>query len=125
MVLSTKLCVSRFRRQHEQLQAVIIRVLHLPTAPLQSPIPGADKVFAVEIATAVYTEEGAVHEVHKAYDTMKVVDCLDLTLEGTGAWNTALKRYAYCSGGLLMLYIYTLIFCFTVMMIELTKWRQP
>lgn len=92
MVLRLKYGFSRFRRQHEQLQAVIIRVLHLPTAPLQSPMPGADKVFAVEIATAVYTEEGAVHEVHKAYDTMKVVDCLDLTLEGTGAWNTALKR---------------------------------
>ena len=55
-------------------------------------MPGADKVFAVEVATAVYTEEGAVHEVHKAYDTMKVVDCLDLTSEGNGAWNTALKR---------------------------------
>ena len=74
------------------MQAVIIRVLHLPTS-LQSPMPGADKVFVVEIATAVYTEEGAVHEVHKAYDTMKVVDCLDLTPEGTAAWNTALKRY--------------------------------
>lgn len=73
------------------MQAVIIRVLHLPTAPLQSPMPGGDKVF--EITTAVYTEEGAVHEVHKAYDTMKVVDCLDLTPEGTAAWNTALKRY--------------------------------
>lgn len=75
------------------MQAVIIRVLHLPTAPLQSPMPGVDKVFAVEMATAVYTEEGAVHEIYKAYDTMKVVDCLDLTPEGNAAWNTALKRY--------------------------------
>ena len=73
---------------------MIIRVLHLPTAPLQSPISSGDQAFAVEITTAVYTEEGAVHEVHKAYDIMKVVDCLDLTVEGTGAWNTALKRYA-------------------------------
>lgn len=73
---------------------MIIRVLHLPTAPLQSPMSGADKAFAVEIATAVYTEEGAVHEVHKAYDTMKVVECLDLTPEGNAAWDTALKRYA-------------------------------
>lgn len=54
---------------------------------------GTDKGFTVEVATAVYTEEGAVHEVHKAYETMKVVDCLDLTPEGTAAWNTALKRY--------------------------------
>ena len=86
-------------------------------------MPGGDKVFAVEIATAVYTEEGAVHEVHKAYDTMKVVDCLDLTLEGTGAWNTALKRYTYWSGGLLICTFY--LFCFAVMMTELTRWRQP
>ena len=91
-MLRLKCGVFRFRKQHEQLQAVIIRVLHLPTAPLQSPMPSADKVFAIEIATAVYTEEGAVHEVHKAYDIMKVVDCLDLTGDGTGAWNTALKR---------------------------------
>lgn len=75
------------------MQAVIIRVLHLPTAPLQSPMGGTDKGFTVEVATAVYTEEGAVHEVHKAYETMKVVDCLDLTPEGTAAWNTALKRF--------------------------------
>jgi len=83
------MCFS-FRRQHEQLQAVIIRVLHLPTVPLQSP--AADKAFSADVSSTLYNEEGAVHEVHKAYDTMKVVDCLDLTPEGTGAWNTALKR---------------------------------
>ena len=74
------------------MQAVIIRVLPLPTS-LQSSMPRVDKVFTVEVATAVYTEEGAVHEVHKAYDMMKVVNCLDLTPEGTIAWNTALKQY--------------------------------
>ena len=91
MLFKHCLCVFlSFRRQHEQLQAVIIRVLHLPTDPLQSP--AADKAFSADVSSALYNEEGAVHEVHKAYDTVKVVDCLDLTPEGTGAWNTALKR---------------------------------
>ena len=72
---------------------MIIHVLHLPTVPIQSPMAGTDNAFAVEVATAVYTEEGArVHEVHNAYDIMKVMDCLDMTLEGTGAQKTSLKR---------------------------------
>ena len=34
----------------------------------------------------------AVKEVRLAYDNMKVVDCLDISAEGTAAWDAAYKR---------------------------------
>ncbi|CAI8028625.1 Cytoplasmic dynein 1 heavy chain 1 [Geodia barretti] len=37
--------------------------------------------------------ESAVREVKLAYENVKVVDCLDLSPEGSAAWEAALKRY--------------------------------
>ena len=34
----------------------------------------------------------AVKEVRLAYDSVKVVDCLDLSKDGNDAWEAALKR---------------------------------
>ena len=34
----------------------------------------------------------AVREVQLAYDNMRVVDCLDLSLDGSASWEAALKR---------------------------------
>ena len=34
----------------------------------------------------------AVKEVRLAYDNVKVVDCLDLSKDGSAAWEAALKR---------------------------------
>ena len=38
-------------------------------------------------------DQSAVREVKLAYENVKVVDCLDLTPEGSAAWEAALKRY--------------------------------
>lgn len=38
-------------------------------------------------------DQSAVREVKLAYENVKVVDCLDLTSEGSAAWEAALKRY--------------------------------
>ena len=35
----------------------------------------------------------AVKEVRLAYDSVKVVDCLDLSKDGSDAWEAALKRF--------------------------------
>ena len=40
----------------------------------------------------------AVKEVRLAYDNMKVVDCLDISSEGTAAWDAAYKRCVYRRG---------------------------
>ena len=39
-----------------------------------------------------------VKEVRLAYDIMKVVDCLDLSDNGTAAWDAAYKRCVYSQG---------------------------
>ena len=88
-----------FRRQYEQLQAVIVRVLR-PAATTS----GSGQQTGGGAATP--TEQGdagletddmsAVREVRLAYENVKVVDCLDLTPEGNAAWEAALKRYSTC-----------------------------
>lgn len=40
----------------------------------------------------------AVKEVRLAYDNMKVVNCLDISSEGTAAWDAAYKRCVYRRG---------------------------
>ncbi len=83
---STKfLCLSllfRFRKQHEQLQQVIMRVLRSQSSA--TPTEGA------ELET---DDLSAVREVKLAYENVKVVDCLDISAEGNAAWEAALKRY--------------------------------
>ena len=97
--LSVSLSLSplSFRRQYEQLQAVIVRVLR-PAATTSGS--GGQQVGGA----ATPTEQGdagletddmsAVREVRLAYENVKVVDCLDLTPEGNAAWEAALKRYS-------------------------------
>jgi dynein heavy chain 1 len=74
-----------FRKQHEQLQAVIVRVLR---SRQQKGQPTQSGEGALET-----DDQSAVREVKLAYENVKVVDCLDLTPEGSAAWEAALKRY--------------------------------
>ncbi len=83
--------ISSFRKQHEQLQAVIVRVLR-PTA-VQVQHGGAAGVEQGGAGDQIETDDlSAVREVKLAYENVKVVDCLDLTPEGNAAWEAALKR---------------------------------
>ena len=76
-----------FRKQHEQLQAVIVRVLR-PTAAPQQGQPAPEGEGSLETDDLL-----AVREVKLAYENVKVVDCLDLSSEGSAAWEAALKRF--------------------------------
>ncbi len=96
----------KFRRQHEQLRTVIVRVLRPNTQQQQQQHPA-------EVATAGDTQPvaagevppdgaagigetadlNAIEEVNLAYENVKVVDGLDVTKEGTDAWEAAMKRY--------------------------------
>lgn len=81
----------KFRRQHEQLRTVIIRVLR-PTKQQQNNAQNeqseSKQPFSLDAADA-----NAVEEVNLAYENVKEVDCLDMTKEGSEAWDAAVKRY--------------------------------
>ena len=83
--------IFRFRRQHEQLRQVIVRVLRpaITAAGTPSEEQPSQKVEPLGIDAA---DANAIEEVNLAYDNVKEVDCLDVSKEGTDAWEAAVKR---------------------------------
>lgn len=80
----------KFRRQHEQLRTVILRVLR-PTKQTTAQIESAVETkqpYSLEAADA-----NAIEEVNLAYENVKEVECLDISKEGCEAWDAAVKRY--------------------------------
>ncbi|XP_037072682.1 LOW QUALITY PROTEIN: dynein heavy chain, cytoplasmic-like [Pollicipes pollicipes] len=90
----------KFRRQHEQLRTVIVRVLRPTvqrpadepglaggTAP-PPPTPATPQPLSLDAADA-----NAIEEVQLAYEQVKDVDSLDIGKEGSDAWEAALRRY--------------------------------
>lgn len=75
----------KFRRQHEQLRTVIVRVLR--PARQQAEISIESKQPSLEGADA-----NPIEEVNLAYENVKEVDCLDITKEGIDAYDAAVKR---------------------------------
>ncbi|KAJ2806040.1 dynein heavy chain, partial [Coemansia guatemalensis] len=69
--------VHQFRQQHEQLQQTIVRVM------------GGQHQQEGESAT----DESAISEISQAYDVVKIVDVLDVTVEGTELWERAETGY--------------------------------
>lgn len=82
----------KFRRQHEQLRTVILRVLRPAKAtqsiPIDNQIADTKQPYSLEAADA-----NAIEEVNLAYENVKEVECLDITKEGCEAWDAAVKRY--------------------------------
>ena len=102
--------LSRFRRLHEQLTQVIVRVLRpattapRPGSPTQEgdaspaqPAAPAEEQPAMDAADA-----NAIQEVNLAYDNVKQVDCLDVSKEGNDSWEGAVKRYILRQGTFLL-----------------------
>ena len=95
----------KFRRQHEQLCSVIGRVLppSLPQRAGQNTEGGDNLVAATtaessprvspEFALMNPADINAIEEVNLAYENVKVVDGLDISKEGTEAWEAAIRRY--------------------------------
>lgn len=87
----------RFRHQHEQLRAVIVRVLQPPAVgQSQGGTPGAPPMKEKEEAKAEVlldpADANAIQEVNLAYENVKEVDGLDVSKEGSEAWEAAIKR---------------------------------
>ena len=96
-----------FRRQHEQLRTVIVRVLrpnwlHAGSAnqmqqstTVVEPTGGDGGVgrdIKPEIMALEAADANAISEVNLAYENVKEVDGLDITKEGCEAWEAAMKR---------------------------------
>ncbi|XP_057661058.1 dynein heavy chain, cytoplasmic isoform X2 [Diorhabda carinulata] len=83
----------KFRKQHEQLRTVIVRVLRPSIKETVVPMEGGDietpePTFSLDAADA-----NAIEEVNLAYENVKEVDCLDISKEGQDAWDAAVQRY--------------------------------
>lgn len=89
----------RFRRQHEQLRAVIVRVLQPPTVSQASPPSPGGPPKTVEDEEAKPealldpADANAIQEVNLAYENVKEVDGLDVSKDGSEAWEAAIKRF--------------------------------
>ncbi|KAI9173154.1 dynein heavy chain [Blastocladiella emersonii ATCC 22665] len=89
----------RFRKQHEQLQATIGRVVGSPShlAPGMRPRPAIaaapGSAAAVGAAAAAAADINALDEVASAYEVVRTVDVLDVTGEGTEIWAGAEEAY--------------------------------
>ena len=87
---------SRFRRQHEQLRQVIVRVLQPATKEQIHPRNSADEIADLQIAASLDpADANAIEEVNLAYENTKDVDALDISKEGNEAWEAAMKRYVW------------------------------
>ncbi|XP_063804701.1 cytoplasmic dynein 1 heavy chain 1 [Pseudophryne corroboree] len=86
----------KFRRQHEQLRAVIVRVLRPQVTAVaqqnQGEVPEPQDLKVTEVLFEA-ADANAIEEVNLAYENVKEVDGLDVSKEGTEAWEAALKRY--------------------------------
>ena len=87
----------RFRRQHEQLRTVIVRVLRPHVFMNQSMTESIMEREAADIKPEVLAidaaDANAIEEVNLAYDNVKEVEGLDISKEGSEAWEAAMKRY--------------------------------
>ncbi|KER29805.1 hypothetical protein T265_03604 [Opisthorchis viverrini] len=104
-----------FRHQHEQLRQVIMRVLRPAQTRVTHTDAGKDELAGNqpgENASAETTkgpdkvsrkvqplldasDANAIEEVNLAYEIVKEIDCLDVTKEGTDAWEAAVKRQVF------------------------------
>ena len=88
----------RFRRQHEQLRAVIVRVLQPPTVNQNAPSSPGGPVQPLEDEAKAEivldpADANAIQEVNLAYENVKEVDGLDVSKDGSDAWEAAIRRF--------------------------------
>ncbi|XP_027203133.2 dynein heavy chain, cytoplasmic isoform X1 [Dermatophagoides pteronyssinus] len=99
----------KFRRQHEQLRAVIIRVLRPSITSTmiktkdgtetmendsEKASSGFDSTLSTNTSSIMTTADiNEIEEVNNAYELVKEVDALDMSKEGNDCWEASLKRY--------------------------------
>ncbi|XP_013140288.1 PREDICTED: dynein heavy chain, cytoplasmic [Papilio polytes] len=81
----------RFRRHHEQLRTVMLRVLR-PRVTVNAEQAGGEVTQPLSLPMDA-ADANAIAEVNLAYENVKEVDCLDISREGCDAWEAAVRRY--------------------------------
>lgn len=74
--------LGNFRKQHEQLRTVIVRVLRPSGSASADGLMDAD-------------DQSAIEEVNLAYEDAKQADVLDLTESGLKHWEAAKRRLVF------------------------------
>ncbi|XP_050667850.1 dynein heavy chain, cytoplasmic isoform X2 [Leptidea sinapis] len=82
----------RFRRHHEQLRTVMIRVLRPRATPAAEHGGSGETVQPMSLPMDA-ADANAIAEVNLAYENVKEVECLDISREGVDAWEAAVRRY--------------------------------
>ncbi|XP_028159312.1 dynein heavy chain, cytoplasmic isoform X7 [Ostrinia furnacalis] len=82
----------RFRRHHEQLRTVMLRVLR-PRATVAAETGAGGEPAQPHSLPMDAADANAIAEVNLAYENVKEVDCLDISREGCDAWEAAVRRY--------------------------------
>ncbi|KAI7899864.1 dynein heavy chain [Cokeromyces recurvatus] len=86
--------VRAFRKQHEQLHQTIVRVMTSPRAKKATlVIDGQVKSVLEEEESVSISDINAVEEVKLAYESVKNIDVLDVSPEGTEIWVQAETAY--------------------------------
>lgn len=83
----------KFRRQHEQLRSVIVRVLRPAVPSFKKFTDANDENEDPNQPQLDSADVSAIEEVNLAYELVKEVDALDISKEGIDAWDAAIKRY--------------------------------
>jgi dynein heavy chain 1 len=93
----------KFRRQHEQLRTVIVRVLRPSSNSSQNAAVMTQSTIDLqqeqmemrpaEIVALEAADSNAIEEVNLAYENVKEVDGLEISKEGSDSWEAAMKRY--------------------------------
>ncbi|CAO0793713.1 unnamed protein product [Mucor circinelloides] len=86
--------VRAFRKQHEQLHQTIVRVMTSPRAKKATVVvDGQVKSVIEEEESVSISDINAVEEVKLAYESVKNIDVLDVSPEGTEIWVQAETAY--------------------------------
>ncbi|CAG8442752.1 1825_t:CDS:10 [Diversispora eburnea] len=85
--------VRGFRKQHEQLYQTIIKVMAQPKGNTKIVVEGDDNVIQKKSDSISTNEIDSLEEVKLAYESVKDIDVLDVSIEGTEAWMKAENKY--------------------------------
>ncbi|CAG8466762.1 5969_t:CDS:10, partial [Racocetra fulgida] len=84
--------VRNFRKQHEQLHQTIVKVMTQPKGTTKIVVEGENTVAQQEEGVSM-NDINSMEEVKIAYESVKDIDVLDVSIEGTEIWMQAENAY--------------------------------
>ncbi|KAJ1982313.1 dynein heavy chain [Dimargaris xerosporica] len=89
--------IRQFRLQHEQLHATIVKVMQSSATERSLPAANGDPAVAMDVdsgeSLGVVSDVDSIDEVKRAYESVKNIDVLDVSSEGTEMWMAAETTY--------------------------------